>query len=62
MTAQGELVGEVTGIDNGPAHDLWVVRDGEREHLIPAVPDIVIEVNLAGRRVVIRPPEGLLDL
>jgi ribosomal 30S subunit maturation factor RimM len=38
------------------------VRDGAREHLIPAVAEIVREVDLAGRRVVIRPPAGLLDL
>ena len=55
-------VGEVTGIEQGPAQDLWVVSDGARERLIPAVPEIVITVDLRARRVVIRPPEGLLDL
>jgi ribosomal 30S subunit maturation factor RimM len=39
-----------------------VVSDGEREHLIPAVPEIVVEVNVAERRIVIDPPEGLLEL
>jgi 16S rRNA processing protein RimM len=38
------------------------VRDGEREYLIPAVAEIVTDVDLAARRVVIRPPEGLLEL
>jgi ribosomal 30S subunit maturation factor RimM len=38
------------------------VGDTEREHLVPAVAEIVQEVDLAGRRVVIRPPEGLLEL
>lgn len=58
----GSLVGHVSGIERSPAHDLWVVRDGPREHLVPAVGEIVRDVDLAGRRVVIRPPEGLLDL
>ena len=40
----------------------WVVRSEGREHLIPAVPEIVREVDLGARRVVIRPPEGLLEL
>jgi 16S rRNA processing protein RimM len=61
-TEDGREVGQVTGIERSPAHDLWVVADGAREHLIPAVPEIVVEVDLAGRRVVIRPPEGLLEL
>jgi len=62
VTDDGREVGRVTGIEHAPAQDLWVVADGERERLIPAVPEIVTEVDLAGRRVVIRPPEGLLDL
>jgi 16S rRNA processing protein RimM len=52
----------VTGIEHAPAQDLWVVADGSVVRLIPAVPEIVTEVDLAGRRVVIRPPEGLLEL
>jgi len=62
VTEDGLLVGTVARIETGPAQDLWVVAAGDREHLIPAVPDIVIELDVAGRRVVIRPPEGLLDL
>jgi 16S rRNA processing protein RimM len=61
-TEDGREVGRVTGIEQSPAHDLWIVAGGAQEHLVPAVPEIVIEVDLAGRRVVIRPPEGLLEL
>jgi 16S rRNA processing protein RimM len=61
-TDDGRAVGEVSGIEPSPAHDLWVVRGPEREHLIPAVPEIVLDVDVDGRRIVIRPPEGLLDL
>jgi len=62
LTEDGRQVGVVAGIEESPAHDLWVVRSGAREHLVPAVAEIVREVDLAGRRVVISPPEGLLDL
>jgi 16S rRNA processing protein RimM len=62
VTEDGEDVGRMAGIEQSAGHDLWVVRRGEREHLIPAVPAIVIDVDVAARRVVIRPPEGLLDL
>lgn len=58
----GRDVGVIAGIEQSPAHDLWVVRGREREHLIPAVAEIVREVDLATHRVVIRPPEGLLEL
>ena len=62
VTEAGSEVGRVSGIEQGPTQDLWVVVDGGRERLIPAVPEIVTEVDLAGRRVVIRPPEGLLEI
>jgi 16S rRNA processing protein RimM len=52
----------VLRIEQSPAQDLWVVIDGARERLIPAVAEIVLEVDLSGGRVVIRPPDGLLDL
>jgi 16S rRNA processing protein RimM len=61
-TEDGRQVGEVSGIELSPAHDLWVVRGAGREHLIPAVAEIVVEVDVTARRVVIRPPEGLLEL
>ena len=62
LTEDGRDVGRVLRIEGSPAQDLWVVGDERREHLVPAVAEIVREVDLAGRRVVIRPPEGLLDL
>jgi 16S rRNA processing protein RimM len=62
VTEDGREVGRMAGIQQGAAQDLWIVREGEREHLIPAVAEIVVDVDVAGRRVVIRPPDGLLDL
>jgi 16S rRNA processing protein RimM len=62
MTEDGREVGRMAGIEQGAAQDLWVVRDGGREHLIPAVAEIVLDVDVAARRVVIRPPDGLLEL
>ena len=62
VTEDGVLVGEFVGLEGAPGQDLWVVRAGGREHLIPAVAEIVREVNVAARRITIRPPEGLLEL
>lgn len=62
LTDDGREVGRVTRIEQSAAQDLWVVGNGARECLIPAVAEIVLEVDVAARRVVIRPPDGLLDL
>jgi 16S rRNA processing protein RimM len=61
-TPDGTPVGVLEDVQQGPGHDLWVVRAGPRECLIPAVGAIVVRVDLAERRVVVRPPEGLLAL
>ena len=57
----GEVIGSFAGIEHG-AQDLWVVERDGRECLVPAVPEIVLEVNVRERRIVIDPPEGLLEL
>lgn len=62
VTEDGREVGRLLRVEPGAAQDLWVVGEGGREHLVPAVAQIVLEVDVAGRRVVIRPPEGLLEL
>ena len=63
VTVGGVEVGEVTGLESRPAQDLLVLRltDG-REALVPFVTTIVPEVDIAGGRVVLDPPPGLLDL
>ena len=61
-TRDGRRVGEFVGVEPNTAQPLWVVADNGREHLVPAVPEIVVDVNVAERRIVIDPPEGLLDL
>lgn len=60
-TRDGRPVGRFVRVESG-AQDLWVVEDEGRQRLIPAVASIVVEVSVADRRIVIDPPEGLLEL
>jgi 16S rRNA processing protein RimM len=62
VTADGRPVGVFAGVEPGTLQARWVVVDGAREWLIPAVPEIVREVSVEAQRIVIDPPEGLLDL
>jgi len=61
-TRDGRRVGEFVRVEGSEGQPLWVVAEGGREHLVPAVPEIVVDVNVAERRIVIDPPEGLLEL
>jgi 16S rRNA processing protein RimM len=63
LTTGGEKLGEVTEVIHGPAGELLAIaRTGGTEVLIPFIREFVPEVDLAGGRVVVAPPEGLLDL
>ena len=59
----GSPLGEVTDVLHLPHGDVLVVRrDQGTEVLVPFVKAIVPDVDLGSRRVVVDPPEGLLDL
>lgn len=61
-TPEGASLGTVAEVLVGPEHDLWTVQRDGRTWLLPAVAAIVERVDLAARRVVVRPPEGLVEL
>jgi 16S rRNA processing protein RimM len=61
-TPEGESLGAITEVLEGPEHDYWTVQRGDRAWSLPAVAAIVERVDLAARRVVVRPPEGLVEL
>ena len=61
VTTDGTPVGTITATFSSGASDVWVVRDGEREHLVPVIADVVRTIDRANRRVVIEPMPGLLE-
>ncbi len=61
VTTDGRDVGAVADVMKSAAQDIWVVRSGVKEYLIPAVAEFIAEVDIARRRIVVRPIEGLLD-
>ncbi|MCU1590490.1 MAG: rRNA processing protein RimM [Frankiales bacterium] len=61
--ADGTRLGEVTDVLHLPHGDVLVVRRAEgAELLVPFVKAIVPDVDVAGGRLVVDPPDGLLDL
>jgi 16S rRNA processing protein RimM len=54
-------LGHVEGVDQGSVQTRLVVRRGQRQFLVPFVPQIVPSVDLERRVVILDPPPGLLD-
>jgi 16S rRNA processing protein RimM len=57
--AHGTMLGRVTGVE-GTMDRSYLVVDGDV--MIPLVEGICLAVDIAGRRVTVDPPEGLLNL
>jgi 16S rRNA processing protein RimM len=63
VTTGGAPVGTISEVIHGPGGELLAVRrEGGGEALVPFYRDIVPTVDVAGGKVVIDPPEGLLEL
>ena len=62
VTDRGEVLGTLTEIIATGSNDVYVVKSEEREYLIPALEEVVREIDLAGRIMKVSPPEGLFDL
>jgi 16S rRNA processing protein RimM len=58
--ADGALLGYLDHIIPTPGHDVYVVLLGEREVLLPAVEDVIVEINLEEGVIKASPPEGFL--
>ncbi len=62
VTVGGEALGTLSEIIATGSNDVYVVRDAAREYLLPALEDVVINIDLNAGVMTVSPPEGLLDL
>ena len=60
VTVDGDSIGTVRGLMRTSGTENLVV-DGDKEYLIPFAESICVEVDVEKKRIVIDPPEGLLD-
>jgi len=60
-TTGGHSLGSVVDILETGSNDVYVVSDGKREYLIPAIRDVIGTIDVPGKLITIKPMEGLLD-
>ncbi len=59
-TESGKVLGQVVEMLETGANDVYIVRGPRGEVLLPAVDDVVLELDLRAKRMVVRLPPGLL--
>lgn len=61
-TDEGELLGRIEDIITTGSHDLYVVHAGKKEIMLPAIKEIVKEIDLTHHKMTVHILEGLLEL
>ena len=60
VTESGRVLGTLVEVIANPANDLWVARAaGGTETLVPALKDLLVDVDVAARTIVVRDVPGL---
>jgi 16S rRNA processing protein RimM len=58
-TSEGELLGLVEDILSTGSNDVYVVRHEKIEILVPALQDVIVDVDVENGRMIVDLPEGL---
>ncbi len=61
VTEAGEILGTLKDVLPSGSNDVWVV-EGRREYMIPALKEVILDVDAAAKRIRVRLPEGLRDV
>ena len=62
VTDLGESLGKLVNIIVTGSNDVYVVQGEGREVLVPALDDVVLDVDISKNKMTVSLPEGLLDL
>lgn len=60
FSEDGKYLGKIEDIFSTGSNDVYVVKDADKEYLIPAVQYVVKNVDVAGKRMIVALIEGLL--
>lgn len=61
ITDDGQIVGILQDVIWLPNNDVYVIHDGEKERLIPVIPEVVKGIDYDEKIILITPMDGLLD-
>lgn len=53
--------GVITDVSETGANDVWQITKDGVDYLIPVIPDVVVETDVAENKVLIRPLKGIFD-
>ena len=61
FTDEGTFLGKVEGILQTGSNDVYVIRNKKKEYLIPAIAEVVTNIDVIKKIMIIHPLEGLFE-
>jgi len=57
------LIGNLVNVLQGASNDVYVVKDisKQKEYLIPAVKEFIVDINIEDKKIIIDPIEGMIE-
>jgi len=59
-TTAGRLLGKICEVMQTGGSDVFVIKKGKEEYLIPAIKEVIREIDIDGGKVIIEPMEGMI--
>lgn len=56
-----EFLGKLCDVSSTGANDVWHIKSCSKEYLIPAIPQVIVSVDIFNDKIVIRPIKGIFD-
>lgn len=56
-----KILGVLSEVSPTGANDVWHIKSGDKEYLVPAIPDVIVNVDIDNDKIIIRPLKGIFD-
>lgn len=57
----GKKYGVISEVSQTGANDVWHIKSGDKEYLLPAIDEVIVSVAPQNERIEIRPMKGIFD-
>ncbi|MDO4607930.1 MAG: ribosome maturation factor RimM [Clostridia bacterium] len=57
----GALLGTLSDVSPTGANDVWHIKRDDKEYLVPAIPDVIVDVDIDTDVIKIKPLKGIFD-
>lgn len=61
ISVSGKKFGKIKELISTGSNDVFIVREGKQEHLVPALKDIIKKIDFEKRQIIIEPIDGMME-